>query len=185
MKKIFVLLACVVMTSSVFAQDYKPFSYGVKAGLNLSTFSGKDVSGAKIKPNFYAGVVTEFRISNLFAVSPELMYSGEGAKYKFENKNYNFNTSNLNLPVLAKFYVTKGLSLNVGPQFGYVLGAKADGEKVDKDFYNKFQVAAAVGATYNFGKLFVEARYNYGFTKFMKEAKNNANAIQVGLGYKF
>lgn len=185
MKKILTLIVCLVITGGLFAQD-KAFSWGVKAGLNLSTYTGKDVSGAKMKAGFNAGVVTEIRCAEKFSVGPELVYSLQGAK----NSEATMNASYINLPIMAKYYVIKNLSINLGPQIGYAVsinGKEKGGssEKLDKDLYNAFDFSVGVGATYNFGKFFAEARYNQGFTKVIKDVKNYNSTIQVGVGYKF
>ena len=199
MKKVCILLLSLTLAVSSFAQD--SFSWGVKGGLNLSSMYGGDfkdmVNSKKMKANFYAGITTELRISNLFAVSPELVYSAEGTHFKTNVEGLvgtsevkvKLNSHYLNIPIMAKFYVAKRFSLNVGPQVGFNMGMKikagGESEKLDKSDYHKIALAACLGATYNFERFFIEARYNLGLTNVVKDFDNKNCVFQFGVGYKF
>lgn len=184
MKKIFTMIICLTIATGAFAQE-KGFTWGVKAGLNLADMIGKDVDGTKMKAGFNAGIVTEFALSEKFSVGPELVYSLQGCKMG----DAKYNASYINLPIMAKYYVIDKLSINLGPQFGYLAGLKtkvgSESVKVDKSMYNKFDVAIGIGATYNFGMIFADARYNWGMTNVLKGGKNKNSVIQIGVGCKF
>lgn len=188
MKKLFVLIVCIISANTTFAQK-DGFSWGVKAGLNIADFNGKDVKGSKMKAAYHAGVVTEFGIADWFAISPELMFSAQGFSMKDDGETLKLNANYINLPIMAKFYVLDKLSIDFGPQLGYAVSIKSklDGEKakIDSDDYKGFDVALGAGVTYNFCSMFASARYNYGLTNVIKEAKNRNGVIQVSLGYKF
>lgn len=185
MKKIIVLIAALAISSGAFAQG---FSWGIKAGLNVTGVSGSDLE-TKSKTGFHAGVVTEFGISDWFAIAPELMYSSQGAKMDVPDMDIRVKGDYLNLPIMAKFYVLEKLSLEAGPQFGYALSMKVkaedESEKMDSDLYNAFDMSLGVGATYNFGSFFASARYNFGLTDVVKEASNKNSVFQISVGYKF
>ncbi|MEG2218362.1 MAG: porin family protein [Muribaculaceae bacterium] len=189
MKKIALLIICIAMTCGAYAQDGK-FSWGVKASLNLSNIVGSGSDGTNIKVGYQAGLVGEYRFTKLFAIAPELVFSAQGAHADGDidgviikaaaNINY------INLPIMAKFYVTKDLSIDFGPQIGYAVFFHTAGVKVPTDNYNAFDFSLGIGATYNFNKLFVDARYNLGLTDIVKHSDSNKNSnIQIGLGYKF
>lgn len=196
-KKIVTVIICLTIAAGAFAQE-KGFSWGIKAGLNLANFAGKDAKDAKMKAGFNVGAVTEFKLSEKFAVGPELVYSTQGCSFDMPNFNDEGETSGttklkinaqyLNLPIMAKYYVLENLSINLGPQLGYAVSVKqkmgSTKVKVD-DGYKKFDVSLGVGATYNFGKIFADARYNYGLTKVMDDTKAKNSVIQIGVGYKF
>lgn len=189
MKKIFTLIICLVITGGVFAQE-KGFSWGVKAGANFSDFIGKDAKDTKMKVNLNAGIFTEFRFTEKFSVGPELVYSAQGASLgKIDGTTYRVKAEYINLPVMAKYYVADKFSINLAPQIGYAFSMKgkagSEKEKLDKDSYNKFDFSIGVGGTYNFGKFFADARYNFGLTKVIKDSKTKNSVIQVGVGYRF
>ena len=203
MKKAIVFLAAVALTVSASAQN---FSYGLKGGLNLSTISKAE--GAKMKPSIYAGAFAEYKFNDYFGISPELIYSRQGTttsiKDEFEDMKSQVRLNYINVPVLAKIYLADALSLDLGPQVGFLIGAKSyakgtiEGEKVDgttdvKKAFQSVDFSFGMGLTYNIGKFLVQARYNLGLTDTAKYAdgeekskdKYRNNVIQVGVGYRF
>lgn len=194
MKKVILFAAVLAMSASAAMAQV---SFGPKAGLNLANISNFD---GDMKPGFYAGAFAEYQISDFFGVAGELLYSGQGSKdsYTDESGKYDVkqNLDYLNVPVLAKLYIAEGLSLDLGPQFGFLLSAKLKGEEdgvdvsVDnKDAYNGFDLSAGMGLTYNIGQFMIQGRYNLGLTDVMKnnegDDKYKNNVIQFGVGYRF
>ena len=155
-------------------------------------------------PAFNVGVFVEYRFNDVFGISPEIMYSRQGMKLEYiiseeesssgyveklelkvESKGV---LDYLNIPILAKIYATKALSIDVGPQFGFLLSAKGkrtmsgrysetfpDGESFSntvnikdefdiKNVVNTFDLGLGIGATYNIGKFMIQGRYNLGIT---------------------
>ncbi|MDR2065913.1 MAG: PorT family protein [Prevotellaceae bacterium] len=189
--------------------------FGAKAGVNLSTFTNTE--DAKMKFGFHAGGFAEFMISNRISIQPELLYSTQGAIYSYsysyldENEeddiinvdvDETINLDYINLPVLLKVKLIEGLSLEVGPQIGFLLSAKNKLEEKEngvkvlsetediKDQYKTFDVTAVLGLSYTFAEKFIAGvRYNFGLTTVIKQAEENHNPkngiIQISLGYKF
>lgn len=114
------------------------------------------------------------------------MYSGQG--FSFKNGDF-VALSYINLPLMGKYYVTKGFSVEAGPQIGYLIGADFEGTNV-KDNYKKLDFGANIGVGYklenglNFG-----ARYNLGLTNINNvngiSDKNRNGVLQVSIGYFF
>jgi len=183
MKK-FLLLAVVTVLgfTSVNAQEIK---FGVKGGLNFATIGGDNTKDIELVTSFNFGVLSEIPISDKFSFQPELMYSGQG--YGF--KDNTIALSYLNIPLMGKYYVTKGLSVEAGPQIGFLLDAKNEKIKV-KDSFNTVDFGVNFGLGYklenglNFG-----ARYNLGLTDINNVAnsssKNQNRTIQLSIGYFF
>lgn len=195
MKKLLFLAVALIM--GVSAANAQEFTYGVKAGANLANVTNME---ADMKISLYAGAFAEYKFNDWLAVSPELLYSRQGAAYSEGGDKFKYRFNYINLPVLAKFYVIDGLSIDVGPQFGYMLNArvwgKVDGETATVDFedaadveLNKFDIGIVAGATYNITEnIFVQARYNFGLTDGIKDNPGKAaknSVIQIGAGYRF
>ncbi|MBI2730663.1 MAG: PorT family protein [Sphingobacteriales bacterium] len=189
MKKAILSALLVVAFAAVNAQDVK---FGLKAGLNISTFSGSDASGSKSKAGFYAGGLVNIPVSGGFSVQPELVYSGEGAKGDDGNggtatQNLNY----LNIPVLAKYTFNGGFFAETGPQIGFLLSAKAKGGGVsvdDKDAFKSTAFSWGVGVGYtSSANIGGSVRYNLGISKIDKDGASKAynNVFQVGLHYIF
>ena len=191
MKKIILVVSAVLLSTGAFAQE-RGFEWGIKAGLNLANVT--KVDDAKFKPAFAAGVFGEYVINDYFGVQAELLYAMEGYKLKEGGIDLTDKRDYIQLPIFAKFYILKGLSIDVGPRFGYALSGKFDGtvaEGVDKQYYDKdgfkkFDVSAVLGASYKFQfGLDVFARYNLGFTKVFDKSDVKNGAVLFGVGFRF
>ncbi|MEO6174508.1 MAG: porin family protein [Flavobacterium circumlabens] len=183
MKKFLVLAVVTVLGfTNVNAQKIK---FGAKGGLNFASVSGDNTEGIDVVTSFNFGVVSEIPVSDKFSFQPELMYSGQG--YSFNDNTIALNY--LNIPLMGKYYLTKGLSLEAGPQIGFLLSAKNDKTDV-KDSFNTFDFGVNFGLGYkldnglNFG-----ARYNLGLTDINNldnsSSKNKNGVFQLSVGYFF
>ena len=197
MKKIMMIAAMMVATVAAKAQ-FEPgtFTLQPKVGVTLATISSDD---SKFKFGMAAGIEGQYQLNNWFGLSAAVMYSQQGAKAK--NYDVKLNTEYINIPVMAKFYVTKGLSLNVGMQPGFMTKAKAKGEgrNVDvKSNCNKVDFSIPMSIAYEFENgLTFEARYTTGLTNVGKDAfdstssswdkayQNKNEVFMLTVGYKF
>ena len=177
MKKIlFSILAVAAFAFTASAQD-TGFGYGVKAGINIANLTNSD---GNYKVGFTGGIFADYRFSNLFALSADVLYSRQGAK----GDDAKIKTDNLNIPILANFYLVKGLAVKAGVQPGFLLGAN-DGMK---DAFKTFDLAVPVGVSYDFNcGLILDARYNIGVTKVAKaeysddsKIRNSVSAVTAG-----
>ncbi len=123
MKKLSLSIIAIALMFQSNAQEEtvtKNLQIGAKAGVNFSTITG-DLSEIKGRTSFHFGGVVELPISEKLSVQPELLFSSQGAKYPDEGTlilNY------LQMPIMGKYYVMDELSLEFGPQIGYLLSAK-------------------------------------------------------------
>jgi hypothetical protein len=183
MKKMLLLAVLTVLGfTNVNAQKIK---FGVKGGLNFANISGDNTKDADLVTSFNFGVLSEIPISEKFSFQPELMYSGQG--YSFNDNTVAL--SYLNVPLMGKYYLTKGFSVEAGPQIGFLLAAK--NEKINvKDSFNTVDFGVNFGLGYkldnglNFG-----VRYNLGLTDINNvdnsSIKNKNSVFQVSVGYFF
>ena len=201
MKRICVFtLLFIGMTLGVQAQD---FGFGVKGGLNFSSFSGSDAEelNFEVKTGYQLGLTMEVPLAEDFSVQPEVLYSTLGAKtndFEFEQAtDTKFNVDYISVPVIFKYYVIGGLNLEAGPQFSWNSKSEIEGEFADEQIRNEidaitdetksFDVGGAVGLGYDLPLgLFAEARYVFGFSKIydsseFSDIKNNLIQLSVGL----
>lgn len=184
MKKLFTItMALVAFTIS--AQNV---TFGAKAGLNFASMTGDDADGLDGRTSFHLGVTAEIEMSDTFSIQPELLYSGQG--YTADG-DVTGKVDYINLPVMAKFYVADGISLEAGPQIGFLASAKADvdGESTDiKDSLKSTDFALNLGAGYkldsglNFG-----LRYSMGLTDVPDGDSDGFkhSVLQLSVGYNF
>lgn len=198
MKKIMMIAAMMVATVAAKAQ-FEPgtFSLQPKVGFNLASITSDDT---KYKPGFAVGLEGQYQMNNWFALSAAVMYQQMGTKVK-NIDDLKWNIDYVNIPIMAKFYVTKGLSLNAGLQPGFMVKSKfkvGDADLDVKDACNSFDLSVPLSIAYELPMgLAFEARYTYGLTNVGKDAfdsktssydklyQNKNSVFQITVGYKF
>lgn len=188
MKKLIVFAAIVIISlTTIGAQD---ITIGAKAGLNLATLQPELTD---TRTSFHLGGMAEIPLTDVFSIQPELLYSAQGAKDQNDTDNNEiFKVDYLTLPVLAKYYVVDGLSIEAGPQFGFLLSAEVEdnGETSDlKDDTKGIDIGLAVGLGYKLENgLNFDLRYYLGsdindIGEDPEEFKNRV--FQISIGYFF
>ncbi|MGL2963256.1 porin family protein [Flavobacterium sp. RSB2_4_14] len=213
MNKVILTIATVLVVSFANGQEKETsgndvIKFGVKAGVNFANLTASE--DLTMKVGFHIGGFMEYKLSKKFTLQPELLYSTQGAKYQGSDAlsgyiisgESNYKLAYLNLPVMAKYYVSSKFSLEAGPQIGFLLSAKNEfdysgtllgepisesGEVDIKDDFNAFDYGINFGAGYDFNdKISLGLRYNLGLSDvsdFYYFDKNSV--IQLSLGYKF
>lgn len=198
MKKMILLVWVLSLVSIAKAQS--DFTFGPKFGLNLSNVSNSD---GNVKASIHLGAFATAKITDFVGLQAELLYSRQGWSDSYDvpglakDVKVKCRVNYLNIPVLARLYVWDHLSVDLGPQLGFALNAKArekySGKTVKSKIshLNTIDVSFAVGASYelNWGIL-VSARYNIGLTNvfdkdhFRDGVTNKNGVFQLSVGYK-
>lgn len=133
------------------------------------------------------GVISEIPLSEKFSLQPELLYSTQGSEAQDVIK---IKVNYLAIPILAKYYLADGFSLEVGPQFSFLVNDK--GEYINSNLPDEDTDASSIDIGANLGlgysldaNLFVQARYNFGISTVAENPDIKNSVFQVGLGYKF
>lgn len=208
MKKI-LLIAILTLGfgSMIYAQNA---ATGIKGGLNLSSLSTEGNDDKNLKMGFHAGVFTKIPISEMFAVQPELLYSGKGIKLNYDESaiadgESKFNLNYIDLPVKLVFNLSEDFEFQFGPYFSYLVNANVDtdGEflgaeidsfdELDRDHFNSFDYGLSAGLGFDLDPMIFGLNYNLGLKQVAKDddvsydllgdAKNMV--IQVYVGLKF
>ena len=184
MKKLIMTAAAVFAFGFANAQEVK---FGVKAGLNVANLGG-DVKDASTKVGFQVGGLAEIKVSDKFAIQPELLFNSVGAK----RNNISMALNYISVPVMAKYFVAEQFSLEAGPQVGILASAtaSANGQSVSiKDEFNTLDFGMNAGVGYDITENIVaSARYSFGVANIIKDSpefKGTNNVFSVALGYKF
>ena len=194
MKKMMMIVAFVAATVSASAQNINrevgAFTLQPKVGLTIGSFSGEYITvGGKVdtkkRVGFIAGVEGEYYATNWLGIALGLNYAQQGWKFEDTKTKLDY----LNVPIVANFYVARGLALKTGAQFGFLLNSKVDG--VDrKDDCKKMNFSIPIGISYEISNIVLDIRYNVALTKVNKydgpnNEKSRSDMVQFTLGYKF
>ena len=174
--------------------------YGVKIGINFSNMS----NGMTFNPNFSIGMgyhlggfvnlhwgqrtVSSLPGTGLWGLQPELLFSSNLIKSDGGDVKLNY----IKMPIMFKIYPLSALSLEIGPEFSYLISSSpksmtVDGATIKLGDCKGLNFGVGVGASYEFNVgLMVGARYSMGFTDLGQNLKwkNNSN-IQVMVGWLF
>lgn len=162
MKKI--ILSIVLCTAFGFS-NAQSIRFGVKGGLNVSNFTGYQ-EDVKSLTGFHIGGFTELKVGKKFAIQPEFLFSTQGTTVEgFDgNSNSSIKLNYINIPVLAKYYITDAFTVEAGPQIGFLLSAKNQGDDVH-DLYKTLDFGLNIGCGYEFtDNIALGVRYTFGLT---------------------
>jgi opacity protein-like surface antigen len=180
MKKTILVIA--FMFSLSFASQAQLLQIGVKGGLNYANFSGSDIQTDAIT-NYHAGLIAEIKLLDKFAIQPELLYTTQGASYDNAGEEFKNELGYIAIPVLAKIYLSKSFSLELGPQASFLLSEKNNFDVADP---NTFEFAVDAGLSFKITKnIFVQGRYVLGLTEVSPNADAKNSVLQFSAGLMF
>lgn len=224
-KSSFLLLLLLICSKTGISQE---LSFGIKAGANFSNIYSSNTPTEdyfKMKTGFHAGALMEARLNQLVALELQLIYSQQGNKTEityieieppgelgmYGGETYAQNSPDysssfeatskydyLNLPLIAKLYVYKGLNVFAGPQLSLLISAKDqydDGEDDVKEELDPldFGIMGGVGYHWQSG-FFLSSNYYLGLNNISNvnyedylgyDINIHHGVIQVSAGYTF
>jgi len=177
------LIAAVLITSAASAQHSSSprgkVNLGVKAGINMYKISSDDNTTYDHITGFHLGLLGHIHLDSQWAVQPEFVYSGQGAKRGDTKQKLDY----INIPVILQYMFDNGFRLQAGPQLGILV--RAD----NRNDLNPIDLGLSIGVSYvvpstGFG---VDARYNYGLSNINKNdaVKSFNRGLQLGVFYIF
>ena len=201
MKKLMMIAAMMLMSMGAFAQnEVGQVTLQPKVGMNLSTITGGALSDKKTKVGLVAGVEAEYGVAENFGLSAGVLYSMEGIKYSRKylgaDATIRGDFDYINIPILANYYLVKGLAVKAGVQPAFNVRhkekfeASANGQSIseteDAEGVQSFNFSIPVGLSYEYESFVLDARYNIGITKIFKDADEGRNStFSITIGYKF
>jgi len=162
MKKLIFALMLSVSAAVVAAQ----VTVGLKAGANITNFSGGDFEDVKKKAivGFHGGGYLNFSLGAI-SLQPELLFSTQGARIDSVSGSYDWKINYLTLPVMFRYRSAGGFYLEAGPQFGFKLGEDISNKTIE-DFANDLDLSAGVGLGFQTkGGFGIGGRYLAGLSK--------------------
>lgn len=189
MRKTIILIVILVATVSVNAQ----FKFGVGGGMNFTNISGLESGGATVdgSAGFNGGLIMEVKLPVELGIEADVLFSQQGFDINYTDQSFAAYSSENNLtyidvPVVAKLYILKVISLQGGVQYSQLLGAKSKvegfGESDVKDAFNAGYLSAVLGFGIDVSKLHFSTRYNFGVTN-IDSGDTKSNMLTLTLGF--
>jgi len=192
------LIAALFTLITTTSNAQKKLVYGVKGGATISNMASENFYKSESKTSFYVGLVAEYSMSPKFSIQPEIIYARQKATvypyyycvgFVCSPRIDNYTLDYIQVPVLAKLYVFKNLSVELGPSFNFLVHSK----EVNKSYNNQtttnigktFEFSGVLGISYKLKNgLFASARYTKGFSDVLDGYAKNSS-YQLGIGYFF
>ena len=220
-KKLFVFLIFTLIINNVINAQ---ITYGVRSGVNYATWKGDDIQiiqdlvdktdgyiVTKGITGMHIGGYVNIPLSETFAFEPGLAYSKKGyslkgdfqipvLKYLGINARAQVQSHYIDIPLLIRANVYKGLNVYAGPQISYlvrstlnaklgVLGITIFNRGVGiTERFNKVDMGLTGGVGYQFENgLNMQAGYDYGLSKLDKNDNYSAynRVVKVSVGFSF
>lgn len=219
-QKLFFSIISILTINSLHAQ----VSYGIRSGVNYASWKGEDLQiiedlvdktegyvETKGRTGMHIGGYVNIPISETFSFEPGLAYSKKGyslkgdfqipvLKYLGINARAQVQSHYIDIPLLMRANVYKGLNVYAGPQVSYlvrstlnakigVLGITLFNRGVGiTGRFNKVDMGLTGGIGYQFENgLNIQAGYDYGLSKLDKNDNYSAynRVVKVSAGFSF
>ena len=176
------------------------FSYGFKAGLNFSTFSGDlesdetgEVEEFANTTGFHVGAIFNLKFDDVFGLRGELLYSQKGARHRFDGDSYdiltsvdgkrivgiggkrisvNISNSYIDVPVMAYAKIADRIEFSAGASVGVLVGSRGSGEQLFK--------GGASGSGFPIEEYFYTLDYEYFGDEAGEVTTEAVNRITIG-----
>lgn len=221
MKKNFTLT---VLSVLIITGTKAQVSYGVQAGVNIANWQGDamqslndvvDLSNGyittKSRTGFNVGTYINIPLTEQISFEPGIQYAQKGytmqgdlkidaLKFLGVNASAKVESHYIDMPLLLKAGVAKGLSVYAGPQISYlaktnlhvnssILGISLLNRKLDlTDNFNRLDMGIVGGLGYQFDNGFnIKAGYDYGLSKLDKNDNFKAynRVVKLSIGFSF
>jgi len=184
-----VAIASLMMIGTVSAQSV---NLGIKGGLNVSNVHVDEESEYDSKTGLHLGLLGHIHLNDRWGLQPELLFSGQGAKYTTSGVETKLKLNYINVPILFQYMFDNGFRLEAGPQVGFLVSAKSEANDVSVDMKDQlkgvdFGVGLGLGYIHVPTGFGVDARYNLGVSNVNEDDENKFmnRVFQLGVFYQF
>ncbi|MXV51426.1 outer membrane beta-barrel protein [Pedobacter sp. HMF7647] len=221
MKRLFILAAAAIISGTAFSQTTSTTMtgsqarIGVKAGVNLATYSGKNNYDVDWKNNtgFNLTVFGDFGVGNNFFIQPGISLQNKGGKLEGGGAEFKQTAMAIGVPLNAVLRIPTGeagaFQINAGPYIDFNIAGKnkgtytgggitSDGESdlnfgsnIDDDL-KTIDFGVNAGLAYRFSNGFlIGGQYGWGLTNLVPDDKRVGDdklenrVISLSVGYSF
>lgn len=201
MKKALLIISLTILTITAVKSQEK-IQFGAKGGINFSNMTSDFLIDKDYQTGFHIGVLAEIPFGDKFSIQPEILYSTQGVKggVILDGIPYpgatavppfpqEYELNYIQVPVLAKIYLFKNFSLEIGPSFNFLINDKEIlGSNTRTDVGKSFEFSGVLGLSYKIkGGIFGSLRYVSGFTDALNRDYYDAKNVgfQLGVGFMF
>ncbi len=190
--KMKLLLAALILGTSVSTVVAQDFEAGIKAGAEIHKIEGKAFAD-EFSYGYHAGAFAQLKFNKKWGIQPEVLFSSVkvDTSSKFSTV-YDFNSVKnvklqyLKIPLFLTYNPNPFVALQVGPQYGILIDNDKNLLKNGQAAFSSGDFSMVGGLQLNISKLRIYGRYAVGLNNINdidnQDKWKNQN-IQVGVGY--
>lgn len=200
-----ILLGLVLLLGVKVSAQEKPFTFGVKAGANMSTITG-DTQNTKVRFGYNVGVTVDYAFTENWFILSGLEYTTKGVNgKKVQGIKPSINAAYIQLPIHAGYKLNVSPSTKIVFHAGPYVALGVNGKiKIEEDIkqnnnskintfgnlMNRFDFGIGLGIGAEFGKINAGIGYDFGLLNVAKNIEDNDLTLRNGnayisVGYKF
>lgn len=170
------------------------FGVGIKVGTNINKIQGQSFKD-QFTYGYSAGVYADIKVSNKWSIQPEVLFNQVSTDtsdrfsdlYKINSdKISKIKLNYLSIPILLNYNVSKGISLQAGPQFGVLMSQSKDLLQEGKEAFKSGDFSMVGGLQLKFSSIRLYGRYAIGLSN-INDIDNRDSwknqSIQLGVGF--
>lgn len=169
------------------------FGVGVKVGTNINKLQGQSFKD-QFTYGYSAGAYADIKAGKKWSIQPEVLFNqvSTDTSDKFSDL-YDINSGKiskiklnyLSIPILLNYNLSKGISLQAGPQFGILMSQSKDLLQNGKDAFKTGDFSMLGGLQIKFSSIRLYGRYAIGLNNLNdidSRDKWRNQSIQLGVG---
>lgn len=188
-----ILLSTVLAVSFFSIANAQGFGVGLKVGTNVNKLEGQSFKN-QFTYGYSAGAYADIKAGKKWSIQPEVLFNqvSTDTSDKFSDL-YDINSGKiskiklnyLSIPILLNYNLSKGISLQAGPQFGILMGQSKDLLQNGKDAFKTGDFSVLGGLQIKFSSIRLYGRYAVGLNN-LNDIDNRDSwknqSIQLGIG---
>ena len=189
-----IVLSIALFASFISYSHAQGFSLGIKAGANVNKLTGKSFND-QFTYGYHAGVFAQIKLGNRLQLQPEVVFNQVNTDtssqfsqlYKVNSSTIsNIKLSYLSIPLILNYKLSKGFSIQAGPQYGILLDQHKDLLQNGKSAFKDGDFSLLAGMQIKFASFRIYGRYVVGLNN-INDIDNNDKwknqSIQRGVGF--
>lgn len=169
------------------------FGVGVKVGTNINKIQGQSFKD-EFTYGYSAGAYADIKLGSKWSIQPEVLFNQVSADTsdKFSDL-VDFNSGKvskiklnyLSIPLLLNYNISKGISLQAGPQYGILMSQDKNLLEDGKEAFKKGDFSMLGGLQIKFSSIRLYGRYAIGLNNISDVTNNDKwknQSIQLGIG---
>lgn len=169
------------------------FGVGVKVGTNINKIQGQSFKD-EFTYGYSAGAYADIKLGSKWSIQPEVLFNQVSADTsdKFSDlvdlnsgKVSKIKLNYLSIPLLLNYNISKGISLQAGPQYGILMSQDKNLLEDGKEAFKKGDFSMLGGLQIKFSSIRLYGRYAIGLNNISDVTNNDKwknQSIQLGIG---